>query len=835
MNTAKESTGNNQSGDRGEKITDGALSGLRVLDLADPKGIYCTKLLADLGAEVIRIEPPGGDPVRKIGPFLKDQSDPEKSLYFLHFNTNKRSLTLDIETKSGQETFKRLAQTADILVETFQPGYLDRLGLGYATLSQLNPRLIFTSVTGFGQTGPWRDYKSCDLVGMATGGLLHMCGWPDLPPQRMGGSQAHYMASVQAAVGTLMALCHRDTTGKGQLVDVSMQQSVPVCMQTAIVSYQKTGEIRRRSGDQTPQPGQGVFPCKDGYVDIGQLSAVLWWNRFVDWLDSEGAAADLKDEKWLDPFYRTRPEAIEHVNDILKAFLATRGKQDIFHTGQKKGVVIGPVNTPEDIANDTQLHRRNFLIPVAHPELGVKLQYLGAPFRLSATPWRLARRAPLTGEDSAAIARELRLARARTSLKPDRAQSAARGPLPLEGIKVVEFTEQVAGPMSGKALADFGAQVIMVENEQRARFGSSSRHPSGGATSLTSLNQGNHFNKFNTNKLSVTLNIKHPEAMEIAKKLIARSDVVISNFVPRVLQGWGFSYEYLKSIKPDVIFLTMPAFGTDGMYRDYRTLSWNLMSMCCMDYASGFPERPPIRASPWSHPDTSSQPFHALVAVLAALYWKSQTGKGQHVEVCQYESTLCFTETIIFDFLVNHRLSPPPGNRLDYAAPHGVYRCQGKDQWCAIAAFTEEEWHSLCRVIGRPDLAVDQRFSTLAQRKKNEDKLDAIIDQWTTDKTSWNVMKAMQESGIAAGVAETVEDLMVRDPQLRERKHWLNICHPEGGELANEQWGFKLSAVPELKWQRAPLLGEHNDLVLNGILGIPEAEINRLIVEGVVA
>ncbi len=813
----------------------GALFGLRVLDLADPKGVYCTKLLADLGAEVIRIEPPGGDPMRRIGPFFHDEQDPEKSLYFFHFNTNKRSVTIDLEDKAGQEIFKKLIRRADILVETFQPGYLDRLGLGYQSLKHLNPALIVTSITGFGQTGPWRDYKSCDIVGLATGGLLHICGWPDRPPQRMGGSQAHYMASVQAASGTLMALYHRQITGEGQHVDVSMQQSVPVCMQAAILQFQRTGEMRKRTGDQIILPGQGIFPCKDGYVDIGQLSAVMWWDRLVRWLDSEGSAGDLTDAKYRDPFYRTRKDAIQHINEVIKAFTATRTKSEIFHGGQRKGVVIGPVNTPKDIANDPQLRGRNFFALVEHPELGAALQYLGAPFRLSATPWRISRRAPSIGEDNDAIL-GAEPPGAKTPAKMKAPSIAAPGKrLPLEGLRVVEFTEQVAGPMTAKALADYGAQVILVENEERARNGSSSRHPSGGASNLSSLNQGNHFNKFNTNKLSVTLNLKAPKGMELARKLIAGSDVVISNFVPRVLEGWGFSYDNLKKIRPDLILLTMPAFGTEGDYRDYRTLSWNLMSICGLDYASGWPDRPPIRANPWSHPDTSCQPFHALIGVLAAMYWRERTGQGQHVEVCQYESTLCFSETFIFDYLVNHRQLGPQGNRLSHAAPHGVYRCQGDDQWCAIGVFTEAEWHSLCMVIGHSELISDSRFSSLAARMKNAEALDLFINEWTQQKSPWEAMKLLQEAGVAAGAVETVEDMLRRDEQFRERKHWLNIPHPEVGETANEDWGFRLSAVPPLAWRHAPLLGEHNDLVLNGILGLSEAEINQLIIEGVVA
>ncbi|MBI4333613.1 MAG: CoA transferase [Chloroflexi bacterium] len=866
-----------------EVTPEGCLCGIRVLDLADQKGAYCTRLLADLGADVIKVEPPSGDPTRNVGPFLHDEPDPEKSLYFFLFNAGKRGVTLDIESAGGQATLKELVWQSDVLVETFQPGYLDRLGLGYGVLKILNPGLIMTSITGFGQTGPWKDYKSSDIVALAASGLLFECGWPGLPPVRMAGAQGHNLGSAQAAAGTIMALYQRLKTGQGQHVDVSLQQSATVGMQITVPAYGKTGNIRGREGDERRLAAQGIFPCQDGFLDIAQLSAVSWWERFVKWLESENAAAELKEEKWEDPFYRTRPEAIEHVNEVLTAFFARNIKNELFRRGQDRGVVIGAVNTPEDIANDVQLKGRGFFVPVGHPQLGLTLQYPGAPVRLSETPLRISRPAPRLGEHNDEILlchseRSERSERSRRILpggggqrpfdsdqvggpgdigRTDRDErpfaypfASLRAPaqgdipqtagtqtgrLPFEGLRVVEFTGHVAGPMVGKAFADFGAQVISVENEEQARAGSSSRHPGAGAKDLTSLNQGNHFNKFNTNKLSVTLDMKKPGAMNIARRLIARADVVISNFVPGVLDRWGFSYEALRKIKPDIIFVTMPAFGTEGPYRDYRTLSWNLMAMCGLDYASRFPAKTPIRANPHSYPDTSSQPFHALIGALSALYHRAITGQGQHVELCQYESTLCFMETLIFEYLVNGKFRGPAGNRLDYAAPHGVYRCQGKDRWCAIAVFTEEEWRSFCRVTGKASLTADARFASLQDRLKNQDELDEIVNAWTQGRTDWEVMKLMQEAGVAAGVVENVEDLLNRDPQLKARNHWITVDHPEAGKELNEDWGFKLSAAPPLKWRHAPLLGEHNDLVLTQILGLSEAEVDQLIANGVVS
>ncbi|MFC1816884.1 CaiB/BaiF CoA transferase family protein [Thermodesulfobacteriota bacterium] len=382
-----------------ESIKPGALSDVRVLDLANPMGIYCTKLFADLGADVIRVEPSGGDPVRNLGPFFKDDVHPEKSLYWFHMNTSKRSITLNLETSDGVSIFKRLAARSDMIVETFKPGYLDSIGLGYAVLSTLNPGLILVSITGFGQTGPWKDYKAPDIVGLAVGGVLHISGWPDLPPTTLGGSQAYHQTSAQAAAGALVALWHSTMTGEGQHVDVSMQQIVPLSHQTNTLSYEKVGRMSQRGGYQhkmSPGIGYGVMACSDGYVDI-RIQRPRW-DDLVKWLDSEGMAGDLKEEKWQDPSYRVKPEAIEHAMEIVGAFLKKRTKREASEEGQRRRLIIMPVNTAKEVAADPQLNARNFFVDVEHPELGTSLKYLGVPYQLSETPARISRRAPLIGE-----------------------------------------------------------------------------------------------------------------------------------------------------------------------------------------------------------------------------------------------------------------------------------------------------------------------------------------------------------------------------------------------------------------------------------------------------
>ena len=373
------------------KASDTALGDLRVLDLAGPVGLYCTKQLADLGADVIKIEPPCGDPTRAIGPFYHNKVDPEKSLYWYHFNTNKKGITLNIESPEGKKIFKKLVKGTDIVVETFQPGYLDSLGLGYSTLKRINPGLIMTSISPFGQTGPYKDFKASDLIGLAMGGFLFICGWEDEPPSRVGGSQAYNIASIHATTATLIALYHRDITGEGQHIDVSMQQCVAHSLQWVPQMYDLQKRIMVRSG----RLGVPLQECKDGWTNF---IALFDWDLLVDWLKSGGGAADLDDDKFKDMDYQIRPEVRQHITEVTDAFTKSHDKRWVCEEGQKRGIIAIPCNNAKDVVENPQLILRNFFVDVEHPELNDTLKYPGAPYRFAETPWKIRRRPPLIGE-----------------------------------------------------------------------------------------------------------------------------------------------------------------------------------------------------------------------------------------------------------------------------------------------------------------------------------------------------------------------------------------------------------------------------------------------------
>lgn len=377
------------------------LRGVRVLDLAAAAGQYCGKLLAQLGAEVIKVEPPVGDPGRQLGPFLGGIAHPERSLFWTYYNGNKHGITLNLDMAEGRELFKSLVAVSDVLVETGRPGAMAGKGLGYRDLKGINPRIIFTSLTPFGQNGPWRDFKSSDLVASALGGLLYVCGWPDRPPVRIAGDQAYYLASFNAALAILIALYHREFSGQGQLADISMHECIPPVLMSTIPSYLESGEISKRTGDERRLPANGIFPCLDGYVDIR-----LWgstWDNFVAWLDAEGMAGELAEDKWKDPWYRVQPESVKVIDRVLANFTITRKKQHLYDEAVKRGLEVAPVNTVADIAVDRQLASKNVFVPVEHEYLATTSDYLRFSPILSESPPSPPRRAPLIGEHNVQV------------------------------------------------------------------------------------------------------------------------------------------------------------------------------------------------------------------------------------------------------------------------------------------------------------------------------------------------------------------------------------------------------------------------------------------------
>ncbi|MEE8471025.1 MAG: CoA transferase [Dehalococcoidia bacterium] len=394
-----------------------SLDGYRILDLADEKGVYCGKVLADLGADVIKIEPPGGDPSRSIGPFYKDIPDPEKSLFWWAYNTSKRGITLDIETADGRDIFRRLVKTADVVVESFPPAHMDRLGLGYSALCEVNPGIVVTSITPFGQTGPYKDWKAPDLVGCALSGQSFVTGDDDRPPCRIGFPMAYLHAGNQAASGTLAALYFREVSGEGQHVDVSMQEAVMWTLMN-VIQFWDLMKFNMFRGGATRMMGtprcRVAFPCKDGHVAFliggGQLASISM-PALVGWMSEEGMLGAFEDKKdwgpkdWsekVDAWALTQ-EQIDAWEGSILDFFANKTKTELYEQALRRRIILYPVSTIEDLVDNIQLREREFYVDVDHPELGETITYVGAPCKMTGARWSISRRAPLIGEHNQEI------------------------------------------------------------------------------------------------------------------------------------------------------------------------------------------------------------------------------------------------------------------------------------------------------------------------------------------------------------------------------------------------------------------------------------------------
>ena len=381
-----------------------------------------------------------------------------------------------------------------------------------------------------------------------------------------------------------------------------------------------------------------------------------------------------------------------------------------------------------------------------------------------------------------------------------------------EGVRTVEVTGHVTGPVTTQLLADCGAESIVIETGSR-RLG---------------FPGNNEEHKNTTGKLSVSLNFIHPRGLALARRLISTADVFVENMAGGKLTNRGLGYEDIRKIKPDIIYLSTCMQGQTGPHYAHAASGHKLSALAGFNHITGWPDREPAWVGTYTD---FIAPRYNIIAILGALEYRRRTGKGQFLDMSQYEPSLQFMATSILDYTVNRRIAGRMGNQSPYAAPHNAYRCQGEDRWCAISVFTDDEWRRFCEVIGVPALSGDIRFSTLLARKENEEELDKLVNNWTANRTAEDVMGLMQAAGIAAGVVETVEDQVLRDPHLKYREFFWEMESPQPKRYVTKGAPFYRLT---LRVRRGPLLGANNDYVLKGILGLSAEEVAGLEKEGVI-
>ena len=787
-----------------------ALSHLSVLDLTKSEGHHCGKILADLGASVVKIEPPKGDQARSMPPFATGMGRPDVSLYFANYNTNKLSIILDLESPVDFNSFVRLVADADVIIENFKPGYLEKLGLGFDELLSINPGVVTASITPFGQTGPYRGFVGSEIVLQAMGGLMYCQGDDDKPPCAAPCDQASQMASYHAAFGILAAINERNKSGRGQHLDISTYEVVAQVLFN-ITRYSYHSDIARRTGSVSPIAPNGYYRCKDGYVSLAVLED-SHWQELVRWMDLEA----LSDPAWNDMnFRRSQPDIIDQ---FVREFISGFSVSDFLEQGHSRHLAVSRVNDIADLVDSPQMRSRQYFTEISDPQIGQHL-YPGVPYRFSHTPVKVARPSPLLGEHQDEILnknlREMDKPAPSFSIRRDNSLR------PLNGLRIIDLSRVWSGPFTTRYLGDLGAEIIKVESEKYLDTG------------RKVTNSTPQFLEINRSKKGVTLDFQKPEGLDLIKDLIGISDVVVENFAAGVLERRGLGYSVLRDIKPDLVMLSMPGYGNAGPYRDHVGYGQNLMSYGGLSKIWGFPESPIESRSNVHFPDFVSA-IASSTAVLAALEYRTLHGVGQHIEVAQIEAMSSSMGVALMDFFINGKSWKANGNQSMRAAPSGSYPCQGKDQWCAITCSDDKEWFSLRKAMGDPKWASEQIFDSMEGRIEHHGKLDNLLSKWTINHEPYKLMTLLQDFDVPAGVVQSGKQLF-HDKHLRERGFIVTVEHSEWGYVEHPGIAVNFSDTPGRITCGVPRLGQHNNEIFSDLLGLYQGHVHHLMETKVIA
>ena len=806
------------------------LSGYRVLDLTTASGWLCGKILADLGCEVVKIEPPGGDPGRWCGPHLGPRKASETSLRWWFQNRGKRSITLDLDHQSGQARLRQLARDADALLESADPGWAEARNIDYSALRSINPRLVYTAITPFGQTGPYAHFRGGDLVLAALSGAMYLTGDPDRPPVRITVPQYEQHGATEAALNTLIALYYAGDTGCGQFVDVAALPASIRSLMNATQFPPLEGRDLKRGGawlDMGSSRWRSLYPCRDGHVvcmlvgaslnDPGLSNLVAWMREEIelppaiaqeDW-SRLNIAAFLFDPK--------KAKLLEHLSEALDRFFVRHTKAELYEEGIRRRILLAPVNTVADIHVDPQLRARAYFQPLEDDSARTP-DYATCWAHFSRTPLRQSGRAPRCGEHNE---EDQRWPASR------REQSRSAPPKPLrerafEGLKVWDMSWVGVGPLTARYLADNGATVVRLDSAARPDILRSAPPFKDGKPGYDNTM---FYGDYNCSKLGLGLNLGKPEAVGIARRMADWADVVIESFTPGHMAKWGLDYPRLSADHPDLIMLSTCMQGQSGPRAAYPGFG-NLMAAISGYYAvTGWPDRDPSPVY-GAYTDFVAHRF-ATLALLAALDHRRRTGEGQYIDVSQYEASLQFLGAELLGYAIDGRVTRRCGNADPDASPHGVYPCRGEDRWVAIAVVDDDQWRSLKDAMGEPAWAQDPAFDQLSGRLAERARIDEGIAQWTSNREPEEIFLALQPHVSAAPVYD--QSGLHRDPQLKAWGYFVELEHPVMGRVPYNGAQAKLSELDNRPHGPSPCIGEHSRYVLRHFLGCEEAEIERLI------
>lgn len=792
-----------------------ALSGLRVADLSEGlAGPFAAKLLGDLGADVIKLEPPAGDAARRRGPFA-DAEDPEASAPFLYANTSKRSVVAG-DDADGRALRDRVLAGADLVVASEPEPRLAERGIGYEALAAANPGVVLVTVTGFGSEGPYADWRWSHLTACATGGFSHLCGRPEREPLQLGGNVPETLAGAYAAVAALIAARAQQQTGRGDHVDVSVLEATINMALLVTQRYDYTGDLGMRRADIGPAPSF-ILPTADGWVGANTLTQAQWevMCQFFD------RAELIDDPRFTDAWSRYANS--RDVADELARQTSGRSAEDVFHEAQAWRIPFGLVPDLSEVLELLPHRERGFLLEFDHPRAG-RVRMPGVPWMFGEER-EIGTRTPLLGEHDEE-------ARDGNPWRGERRARDAGGDgreRPLEGLRVIDLSMFMSGPMTTLMMADAGADVIKVESVQRI-----DGWRAGGSTDIERFwENAPQFNWVNRNKQGITLNLNDDRGADAIREMVEDADVIVENYTPRVMGNFGLHWEALREINPNLIMVSMPGFGLTGSWSHYTAFANTTEQMSGLPHLTGYPDDQPIFSG-----TTGGDPLAGVMGALALLSALERRDRliaagepgGCHVDLSQTETATSFMGDAITAYAISGDDPGRVGNRHPRMAPHNTYRCAAgevpfEERWIAIACPDDAAFAALADVFDQP--AWLHRWGAFEQREAEREALDAALAEQTAERDAGELTRALQAAGVPAGPVMTGLDLL-EDPHLRERGFFIAQTHAYAGvkRYPREPYRFRHWANEAVD-APSPTLGRDTREVLLRLTNLTEAEIDR--------
>jgi len=756
------------------------LRDLRVLDLTDDSGRFCTKLLTELGADVVRIGMAGSP-----GALMADAAAAARGgVLDWWYDGGKRTHPLDLTTDAGRQAYRALAARADVVVETEKSGFLTGHGIDHADLLAVNPALVQVSITPFGRTGPLADRQSSDLVSAAMGGFLALTGLPDRPLNPWG-RQAYNYAGFMGAICALAGVRAARLDGRGRHVDVSVHETLTGSIENLFFQWffdDLTGlpKLAERQGALHWLHAYDLATCQGGYTMITPTPDVA---ALFAWMAEDGVEAA---RQWLE---MDLAEAVQNIDEIMAAvriWVADKDVNTLWWEAQERHVAFGGVQHIDQVAENPQYAFRRFFVPSAWE--GSRVVQPRGMVAFSHTPSR----APAAPAAAVTPLNEL-LAGWGSRDGPPAGAEVPRS-RPLEGLRIADFTWVLAGPFATRMLGDLGADVVRVQTEERA----------------TSVNAPDHPFTFvwGRSKRNVSLNMKHPQALEVVRKFIERSDVLIENFAAGVLASWGLDWETLRTWNPRLIYVTMSGCGHEGPWKKVISYAPTVHALCGITHLTNFSDRGDVGCG-FSLNDHLAG-FSAAVSVLAALQAREATGLGQRIDMAQLETgTYCIGPALI-DYLSNGRVAMPTGNLdgLHDHVPNEVYPCA--DGFVAISVTDDAQWPGLARAVGGGSLN-DPGLAVESGRRARRTEIDDVLRGWLAGQKAETAVARLQASGVPAGRVQNARHLTEEDVQHQARGYWRTVDHEFFGERVADSFPALWDGERPVSAYLSPaFVGQHN-------------------------